>query len=82
MGRSLRLGRSKIINPVTCPKVVGVSMYRNVASRPLSCFTNGSLRGEHSAFDGQRDSGDVAAGVAGEEQQCGAEFFGLTETPA
>ena len=30
---------------------------------------------------GKRDAGDVAAGVAGEENQCGAELFGPAESP-
>jgi Tetracyclin repressor-like, C-terminal domain len=35
--------------------------------------------GEHAAFDGQGDAGDVAARVTGEEDQCGTEFFGPAE---
>jgi hypothetical protein len=48
-----------------------------VAPRQRRC--RDSSRGQQAAVDGQRDAGDIAAGVAGKEDQRRAEFRGVAE---
>src|ERR1700757_2264524 len=42
-------------------------------------WSRASSGSQHAALNGQRDAGDVTAGIAGEEDQRGAKFVGATE---